>query len=76
MSAIVQTLVDGTKKLLNPGRVCTTTGLSVCRTAQQFIKLNAVSAIVFLLVGGVAALLLALTRWQTVHLLNISTPQL
>ena len=70
MSAIVQTLVDGTKKILHPGRVCATTGLSVCRVAQQFIKLNAVSAVVFLLVGGIAALLLALTRWQTVHLLN------
>ncbi len=70
MSSIVQTLADGTKRLVNPGRVCATTGLSVCSTAQRFIKLNAVAAVVFLLVGGVAALLLALTRWQTVHLLN------
>ncbi len=51
-------------------RTCETTGLSVCLEAQRFIKLNAVSGIVFLLVGGLAALLLALTRWQTVHLLD------
>ncbi len=52
-----------------PGRVCGTTGLGVCLDAQRFIKLNAVVGIVFLLLGGIAALLLALTRWQTVHLL-------
>lgn len=52
-------------------RSCDTTGLKVCLTAQRFIKLNAVSAVVFLLLGGIAALLLALTRWQTVHLLPI-----
>jgi len=52
-----------------PKRVCGTTGLSVCLDAQRFIKFNAVSGIVFLLLGGIAALLLALTRWQAVHLL-------
>lgn len=51
------------------GRVCDTTGLPVSLTAQLFIKLNAVMAVVFLLLGGIAALLLALTRWPTVHLL-------
>jgi cytochrome c oxidase subunit 1 len=51
-------------------RKCDTTGLDVCLTAQRFIKLNAVSAIVFLLLGGIAAILLALTRWQAVHLLR------
>ncbi len=52
-------------------RTCATTGLRVCLTAQQFIKLNAVAAIVFLLLGGIAAILLALTRWQAVHLLPV-----
>ncbi|MBI5494495.1 MAG: cbb3-type cytochrome c oxidase subunit I [Deltaproteobacteria bacterium] len=51
-------------------RACDTTGLPVCLTAQLFIKLNAVLAVVFLLVGGVAALLVALTRWPSVHLLS------
>ncbi len=50
-------------------RTCDTTKLPVCFDAQRFIRLNAVLAVVFLLVGGIAALLLALTRWQTVHLL-------
>jgi cytochrome c oxidase subunit 1 len=31
---------------------------------------NAVTAIVFLLIGAVMAILIALTRWQAVHLLN------
>lgn len=51
-------------------RTCDTTGLSVCSTAERFIKLNAVAAVVFLLVGVVCALLLGLTRWPTVHLLS------
>ena len=50
-------------------RICGTTGLPICLDAQFFIKCNAVLAIVFLLIGGIGALLLALTRWQTVHLL-------
>lgn len=53
-------------------RTCDTTGLPVCLTAQQFIKLNAVSAVVFLLVGAIAAILLGLTRWPSVHLLSAS----
>ncbi len=54
-----------------PGQVrsCDTTGLPVCLTAQRFIKLHAVVAIVFLLIGGIGAILLALTRWPAVHLL-------
>ena len=54
-----------------PGRVraCDTTGLPVCLDAQLFIRLNAVFAVVHLLIGGVAALLLAMTRWPAVHLL-------
>jgi cytochrome c oxidase subunit 1 len=50
-------------------RTCDTTSLPVCLTAQLFIRLNAVMAVVSLLVGGVSALLLALTRWPSVHLL-------
>ena len=52
-------------------RKCDTTGLNVCLTAEKFIKLNAVCAVVFLLIGGIAAILLALTRWQAVHLLRV-----
>src|SRR5690606_434731 len=46
-------------------------GLNVCLAAERFIKLHAVSAVVFLLIGGLAAILLALTRWQAVHLLRV-----
>lgn len=56
---------------IKEGRVCKKTGLSIDKGSEFFIKLNAVSAIVFLLVGAIAALLLALTRWQTVHLLPV-----
>lgn len=52
-------------------RICDTTGLPVCLDAQRFIKLNAVAGVVFLLIGGIGALLLALTRWQAVHLLPV-----
>jgi len=51
-------------------RACDTTSLPVCLTAQKFIKLHAVTAVVFLLVGGIAALALGLTRWPAVHLLS------
>ncbi len=38
--------------------------------ADALIKANAVAATIALLVGGVAALLVLLTRWQAVHLLD------
>ena len=50
-------------------RVCPATGRRIDFRAQRLIKVNAVVAIVALLVGATAALLLALTRWQAVHLL-------
>jgi len=50
-------------------RACDTTDLPVCLTSQRFIKLHAVIAVVFLLIGGIGAVLLALTRWPAVHLL-------
>ena len=55
---------------MNPFRNCPTTGLQVHRTADQLIKANAVVATVALLVGGVAALLVLLTRWEAVLLLE------
>ncbi|MCK6528415.1 cbb3-type cytochrome c oxidase subunit I [Myxococcota bacterium] len=59
----------GLRGAVSGARTCDTTGLPVCLTAQKFIQFNAVSAVVCLLVGGIAALLLALTRWPAVHLL-------
>lgn len=50
-------------------RTCPTTGLRVHRPAENLIKANAVAAVVFLAVGGLFGLLVALTRWPAVHLL-------
>ncbi len=50
-------------------RTCPVTGLTVDLTAERLIIANAVAAVVALLIGGIGALLLALTRWQAIHLL-------
>jgi len=52
-------------------RICPTTGLKVYSNAQSLIKANAVAAVVFLLIGGLFGLSVALTRWPTVHLLPL-----
>ncbi|MGI9386273.1 MAG: cbb3-type cytochrome c oxidase subunit I [Methyloligellaceae bacterium] len=51
-------------------RTCPATGLRVDLAAELLIKANAVAAVVFLAVGGVFGLLVALTRWPAVHLLS------
>jgi len=50
-------------------RRCEITGLSVDRHAERLIMLHSVTAVVYLTIGGILALLIALTRWQAVHLL-------
>ncbi|MDA0340212.1 MAG: cbb3-type cytochrome c oxidase subunit I [Proteobacteria bacterium] len=50
-------------------RICPDTGFKIDRNAEKLIKANAVVAIVFLAVGGLFGLLVALTRWPAVHLL-------
>jgi len=50
-------------------RVCATTGLRIDLSAQTLIKWNAVAGIVFLAIGGLLGLSVALTRWPAVHLL-------
>jgi cytochrome c oxidase subunit 1 len=50
-------------------RTCPTTGLKVDLKAQSLIKANAVAAVVFLAIGGLFGLSVALTRWPAVHLL-------
>jgi cytochrome c oxidase subunit I len=50
-------------------RTCPYTGLKVEASAQTLIKANAVAAVVFLALGGLMGLLVALTRWPAVHLL-------
>jgi cytochrome c oxidase subunit 1 len=50
-------------------RTCRFTGLKVDIAAQRLIKANAVAAIVFLAIGGLMGLLVALTRWPAIQLL-------
>ncbi|MBT3810493.1 MAG: cytochrome C oxidase subunit I [Rhodospirillaceae bacterium] len=50
-------------------RTCPATGLKVHLSAERLIKANAFIAIVFLAVGGLFGLGVALTRWPSVHLL-------
>ncbi len=50
-------------------RICLDTGLKVHEKAETLIKVNAVTAVIFLAVGGLFGVLVALTRWPAVHLL-------
>ncbi|GIL05040.1 MAG: cytochrome c oxidase subunit I [Betaproteobacteria bacterium] len=51
-------------------RTCPRTGLQFHKSAENLIKVNAVAAVVALLVGGILALLVLLTRWQAVHIID------
>ncbi|MGC2519479.1 MAG: cbb3-type cytochrome c oxidase subunit I [Burkholderiales bacterium] len=51
-------------------RTCPRSGLQFHRSAETLIKANAVAGVVALLVGGTLALLVTLTRWQAVHLMQ------
>ena len=53
----------------SPFRIDPLSGLRIDLKAQALVKINAVLAVVFLLIGGAAGLLVALTRWPAVHLL-------
>lgn len=50
-------------------RTCPTTGLKVDLNAEKLVKANAVVAVIFLAIGGLFGLLVALTRWPAVHFL-------
>lgn len=47
----------------NEFRVCQTTGLKVHLPAQKLIWIHAVTAVVALLIGGLMAIIIAMTRW-------------
>ena len=51
-------------------RVCPVLTLKVDMHTERLVIANAVMAVVCLTLGGIAALLIALTRWQAVHLLS------
>ena len=50
-------------------RTCRVTGYQVYTPVQRLIVVNAVGAVLALTLGGVLALLMALTRWEAVRLL-------
>src|SRR3989338_3197959 len=51
-------------------RTCAHTGLKVHNQAERLIKVHAVAGVLSILFGGIAALLVLLTRWPAVHLLD------
>ena len=50
-------------------RSCSVTGLKLHRSAERPVKLFVITAVVAMVLGGIAALLVALTRWEAVGLL-------
>ncbi|MCB2094598.1 MAG: cbb3-type cytochrome c oxidase subunit I [Rhodobacteraceae bacterium] len=50
-------------------RTCRFSGLRIESSAEALIKANAVAAVLFLMLGGLMGLLVALTRWPAVQLL-------
>jgi len=50
-------------------RICPDTGFKIHLPADKLIKWNAVTGVVFLLIGGLFGLAVAMTRWPAVHLL-------
>jgi cytochrome c oxidase subunit 1 len=69
MTALAPTL-PWTKNAKDDYRVCGVTTLKVDMHTERLIIANAVMAVVCLALGGIAALLIALTRWQAIHLLD------
>jgi len=54
-------------------RICPRSGLQFEAQAEKLILANAVAAVVFLLIGGVLAIGVVLTRWPAVHWLEAAT---
>ncbi len=50
-------------------RTCPESGLQFHKPAEMLMRFHAVAGVVFLLIGGITALLVTLTRWPAVHLL-------
>ncbi|MDY6817412.1 MAG: cbb3-type cytochrome c oxidase subunit I [Halobacteriales archaeon] len=54
-------------------RTCGVTGLDIHESAEDMVKLFGLTAIIALLVGGIFAIFVALTRWELIGLLDAST---
>jgi cytochrome c oxidase subunit 1 len=51
-------------------RTCSVTGLDIHRTAENYVKLFGLTAVVSMLVGGIFAFTVATTRWEVIGLLE------
>jgi cytochrome c oxidase subunit 1 len=51
-------------------RTCAQTGLKVHNHAERLIRVHAVAGVFAILFGGIAAVLVLLTRWPAVHLMG------
>ncbi len=69
-SAVAGASVGGGGVLRPLFRTCTDSGLVIHKQAEQLIMVNAVTSIVFLAVGGLLGLFVALTRWPAVQILD------
>ena len=54
-------------------RTCSVTGLNIHRSVENYVKLFGLTAVVALLVGGIAAIFVAMTRWELVGLTSASS---
>ena len=54
-------------------RTCPRSGLQFESQAEKLILANAVAGVIFLLIGGILAIGVVLTRWPTIHWLEAST---
>jgi cytochrome c oxidase subunit 1 len=54
-------------------RICPRSGLQFESKAEKLILANAVAGVVFLLIGGILAIGVVLTRWPAVHWLEAAT---
>ncbi|MEE9615135.1 MAG: cbb3-type cytochrome c oxidase subunit I [Thermodesulfobacteriota bacterium] len=52
-------------------RICSLSGLKIEKNAETLIMWNVVAGVALLAAGGLFGLLMALTRWPSVHLLDI-----
>jgi len=53
-------------------RNCSTTGLTIHKSAEDMVKLYGLTAIVALAIGGIFAFFIAMTRWEFVGILSPS----
>ncbi|QLD84434.1 cbb3-type cytochrome c oxidase subunit I [Natronomonas halophila] len=54
-------------------RTCSVTGLDIHRSAEKYVKLFGLTAVIALVVGGIFAFNVAMTRWELVGLLEPSS---